>query len=66
MTLACAGGFLEVVKILLRHSAKVNLGQSTPLMEASQEGHFDLVQYLIQMNANVNQRSPTGDTGKFC
>jgi len=48
VTLACAGGFLDVVKILLSNGANINLGQSTPLMEASQEGHIELVQYLIE------------------
>jgi len=46
--LACAGGFLDVVKILLSNGANINLGQSTPLMEASQEGHIELVPYLIE------------------
>ena len=48
VTLACAGGFLDVVKILLDNGANINLGQSTPLMEASQEGHIELVPYLIE------------------
>jgi ankyrin repeat protein len=48
VTLACAGGFLDVVKILLSNGADINLGQSTPLMEASQEGHIELVQFLIE------------------
>ena len=63
LTLACAGGFLDVVKILINHKANVNLGQSTPLMEASQEGHVELVQYLIQHGANVNQTASAGETG---
>ncbi|CAF3555455.1 unnamed protein product [Rotaria sp. Silwood1] len=63
LTLACAGGFLDVAKILLSNGANVNLGQSTPLMEASQEGHVELVQYLIQNGADVNQTTPAGETG---
>ncbi|UJR22944.1 hypothetical protein I4U23_025971 [Adineta vaga] len=62
LTLACAGGFLDVAKILISHGANVNLGQSTPLMEASQEGHIELVQYLIQNSADVNQTTPAGET----
>jgi ankyrin repeat protein len=53
VTLACAGGFLDVVKILLSKGASINLGQSTPLMEASQEGHIELVQYLIENGMNI-------------
>lgn len=65
VTLACAGGFLEVAKILLSNGADVNLGQSTPLMEASQEGHLELVQYLIQHGADVNRTTPAGETGRL-
>ena len=64
VTLACAGGFIDVAKILLSNGGNVNLGQSSPLMEASQEGHNELVQYLIQMGADVNQRTLAGDTGR--
>jgi hypothetical protein len=64
VTLACAGGFIDVAKILISNGANVNLGQSSPLMEASQEGHTELVQYLIQMGADVNQRTLAGDTGE--
>ena len=53
VTLACAGGFLDVVKILLSQGADINLGQSTPLMEASQEGHMELVQYLIENGTSI-------------
>ena len=79
VTLACAGGFLDVVKILLSNGADINLGQSTPLMEASQEGHIELVQFLIEngtilclifmiysfflVGANVLQTTRAGDSG---
>ncbi|CAF4616891.1 unnamed protein product, partial [Rotaria magnacalcarata] len=32
-------------------------------MEASQEGHIELVQYLIENGVNVNQTTRAGDTG---
>ena len=35
---------------------------STPLMEAAQEGHLELVKYLIKSQANVNAQTGTGDT----
>lgn len=47
LTLACCGGFTEVADILLKGGADIELGASTPLMEAAQEGHLDLVRYEI-------------------
>jgi len=48
LTLACCGGFLEVADFLIKADADLELGCSTPLMEASQEGHLELVKYLIE------------------
>lgn len=31
-------------------------------MEAAQEGHLDIVRYLLEMNANVHAQTQTGDT----
>lgn len=31
-------------------------------MEAAQEGHLDLVRYLLGSNANVHAQTQTGDT----
>ena len=47
LTLACCGGFLEIADLLVNSGANLELGCSTPLMEAAQEGHVDLVKYLI-------------------
>lgn len=47
MTLACCGGFLEVADFLIKAGADIELGCSTPLMEAAQEGHLELVKYLL-------------------
>lgn len=47
LTLACCGGFLEVADFLIKAGADMELGSSTPLMEAAQEGHLELVKYLI-------------------
>ena len=47
LTLACCGGFLEVADFLIKSGADIELGCSTPLMEASQEGHLELVKYLL-------------------
>jgi len=47
LTLACCGGFLEIAELLINAGANLELGCSTPLMEAAQEGHVDLVKFLI-------------------
>jgi len=62
LTLACCGGFLEVVDFLIKAGAEISAGANTPLMEASQEGHLDLVKYLIVAGADVNAATSSGDT----
>ena len=44
LTLACCGGFRDVADLLIKAGADLELGASTPLMEAAQEGHRDLVE----------------------
>jgi len=53
LTLACCGGFLEVADFLIKAGADMELGASTPLMEAAQEGHLELVRYLLNAKAKV-------------
>jgi len=48
LTLACCGGFLDVADFLISAGAEIELGCSTPLMEAAQEGHLELVKYLLK------------------
>ena len=48
LTLACCGGFLDVADFLITAGADIELGCSTPLMEAAQEGHLELVKYLLE------------------
>ncbi|XP_030756084.1 ankyrin repeat domain-containing protein 17 isoform X3 [Sitophilus oryzae] len=62
LTLACCGGFMEVADILIKGGADIELGASTPLMEAAQEGHIDLVRFLLEYGANVNAVTQTNDT----
>lgn len=62
LTLACCGGFLEVAHFLIRAHADIEKGCSTPLMEASQEGHLDLVKYLIKQGSDVQAMTGTGDS----
>jgi ankyrin repeat protein len=47
LTLSCCGGFLEVADFLIKAGADIELGCSTPLMEAAQEGHLELVKHLL-------------------
>lgn len=47
---------------LLKAGADVELGASTPLMEAAQEGHIDLVRYLLESTSDVHAQTQTGDT----
>jgi len=64
LTLACCGGCYEVAKFLLEAGADANLGSaSTPLMEASQEGHLELVQLLIKAGAQVNKFTTVSTNG---
>ncbi|NP_001191021.1 ankyrin repeat and KH domain-containing protein 1 [Xenopus tropicalis] len=62
LTLACCGGFSEVSDFLIKAGADIELGCSTPLMEAAQEGHLELVKYLLAAGANVQATTATGDT----
>ena len=62
LTLAYCGGFLEVAQFLIDHGADIELGASTPLMEASQEGHIDIVKHLISKGSNINAITNTMDT----
>ncbi|XP_017781821.1 PREDICTED: ankyrin repeat domain-containing protein 17-like isoform X2 [Nicrophorus vespilloides] len=62
LTLACCGGFTEVADFLIKAGADIELGASTPLMEAAQEGHLELVKYLLENSANVHAQTQTGDT----
>ncbi|EPY89860.1 multiple ankyrin repeats, single KH-domain protein [Camelus ferus] len=62
LTLGCCGGFSEVADFLIKAGADIELGCSTPLMEASQEGHLELVKYLLAAGANVHATTATGDT----
>ena len=42
-----------MVQFLLERGAGLEQGASTPLMEAAQEGHYEVVQYLIDQGGHV-------------
>lgn len=66
LTLACSGGYPEVVEVLLNAGAKIeemNEDKNTPLMEACREGHTDVVKVLLGRHADINAINPDlGDT----
>ncbi|VDM96170.1 unnamed protein product [Thelazia callipaeda] len=45
LTLAACGGFKDVVELLIRNDARLDIGVNTPLMEAAQEGHLETLVY---------------------
>lgn len=63
LTLACCGGFLEVADFLIKAGADIELGCSTPLMEAAQEGHLELVKYLLAAGEQTGGNVELGKNG---
>lgn len=63
---ACARGKLNVVRIQLNLGVNVNCiklpSQQTGLFEAADSGHSDVVQLLLQHNAEVDRRNQWGLT----
>ena len=51
-------GYLDIVKILVRNGANVNitfyLDQETPIKTAVSNGHYDISKYLLENGAEVN------------
>ncbi|CAK9297911.1 unnamed protein product [Gordionus sp. m RMFG-2023] len=62
LTLACYGGFLQVADQLIKSGADIEIGCNTPLMESAQEGHLDLVHYLLLAGANPHGQTGPGNT----
>lgn len=53
---------MDVADFLIKNSAILELGASTPLMEAAQEGHLELVKYLLDNCADVHAQTTSADT----
>lgn len=64
--LAASADHLEVVKLLLKHGADIEVRNSlmgwTPLHIAAYNGHADMVQALVSAGANVDAKDNTGRT----
>ncbi len=57
LMLACQAGKTDIVKLLLKHGARVNhqnKNGQTPLIIAVQNGHKEIAQMLIEANADLN------------
>ena len=62
---AAQNGHLEAVKLLVQHSADVNLASEdgyTAIMNAAQYGHVDTVKFLVEVGADIHKASPSGQT----
>lgn len=66
LTLAAAGGQLEIVRVLLEAGADVNLRDDdeefTPLIGAAYDGHIEIVEVLLDAGANVKTSIPEDGT----
>lgn len=58
LTVACQGGFLNIVRELIIAGANVNLRDTfyTPQTVACREGHMSIVEELVKADADVNMR----------
>lgn len=62
---AVRAGSLETVKLLVEHKADVNEpggNGKTPLILAAQNGHEDIISYLLERGAEVNGRNAADGT----
>lgn len=70
---ACYDNYLEGVKLLVQHKADINFQDSrgwTPLMIAAYKGHLQIVEFLIDKEADASVSDKFGkkaqDRAKTC
>lgn len=63
---AAAYGFVDLVDLLIKRGADVNLftkgGNASPLMFAAQQNHIEIIRRLLAAGAKIEQKDSTGDT----
>ncbi len=63
LQVAASSGYLQSVKMLVEAGAEVRLaGSDSPLFEAAQHGHVDVVIYLLSHGAHLFDRDAAGKT----
>lgn len=62
LMLACLGGYLDTVKLLIERGADVNKTGWAPLHYAATRGHLEVIALLLDRNAYIDAASPNGTT----
>ncbi|CAD5120854.1 DgyrCDS9406 [Dimorphilus gyrociliatus] len=57
IAVAARKGFLDVVRLFVKYGARLDIGARTPLVEAVIGGQKKVVEYLLDIGANVEQRT---------
>lgn len=65
---ACENNISEEVKSLIEKGVDINLEYDywTPLTKASEKGHFNIVQYLVENGAEIDKENGYGWTPLMC
>lgn len=52
MCLASSAGHLNIVDLLIKNGANLELGGATPLIEAIQEEHMSIIKYILEYDTD--------------